>query len=78
MKFCKDCRYCVRELRCHSPNNGLDLVTSNPRSRFASMNRDPSFTYEKTSGFNADWFKQKEVEEKKSFWTKIKECWNVK
>ncbi len=57
-KFCVDCKH-LRVGVCHSPNNGIDLVTGQSKMQWASYSRK----YE--CGPDANFFEP--IEEKKAF-----------
>lgn len=67
MKYCKDCKHYGVALGvgvCHSPNNGVNIVTGEPRVIFANRNRSLD------CGTEARFFEEKDPV-KESFCSKI-------
>lgn len=67
MKYCKDCKYCERDLWCVFPDR-ISVVTGKVQSKFCTLARNDS---QALCGTEAKWFEQKEIEVKQSLFNKI-------
>lgn len=67
VKYCKDCKYCKRDLWCVFPDR-ISIVTGKPQSKFCTVVRNDS---QGLCGTEAKWFEQKEIEVKQSLFNKI-------
>lgn len=67
MKYCRDCRYCVRNLWCNFPNE-IDIVTGKPKVKLCHFARN---NVSNLCGVQAKWFEKKEEEVPQSFVCKI-------